>query len=294
MRIIIAGGSGLIGSYLKKTFEEAGNTVEIVSRQSGFIPWKHDQLVTHLEDSDVLINLSGHSINCRHNAANQTLILKSRVDSTRMLGKALKQCKQPPILWINASASAIYSHTEKTQHSEKSQDFANDFLAKVVEKWEKTFFDAQVLGVRQVALRTSVVLDQQDGAFKPLLLLSRFGLGGQVGNGKQVFSWVHIEDYSRIVQFVINNVSIKGVVNCSAPFPVSNAVLMRAFRQSVNMKIGIPAPKFLVKIAAIFIGTEASLILDSTNIYPDKLIKSGFKFKFDCIDKAILNLVKNN
>ena len=94
-----------------------------------------------------------------------------------MLGNALKKCKQPPTLWINASASAIYSHTEKTQHSENSKDFANDFLAKVVETWEKTFIDAKVSGVRQVALRTSVVLDQQDGAFKPLLLLSRFGLG---------------------------------------------------------------------------------------------------------------------
>lgn len=291
MRIIIAGGSGLIGSYLKKAFEEAGNTVEIISRQSGFIAWEHNQLVTHLENSDVLINLSGHSINCRHNDANQALILNSRVDSIKMLGKALKQCKLPPTLWINASASAIYSHTEKTQHSENSKDFANDFLAKVVETWEKTFFDAHIPGVRQVALRTSVVLDQQDGAFKPLLLLSRFGLGGQVGNGKQVFSWVHIEDYLRIVQFIINNQEIDGIVNCNSPFPVSNAVLMTAFRKSVNVKIGIPAPKFLVKIAAIFIGTEPSLLLDSTNIYPEKLIKAGFEFKFDCIDQAILNLV---
>ncbi len=292
MRIIIAGGSGLIGSYLKKVFEEAGNIVEIISRQSGFIPWVHEELVSHLEKSDVLINLSGHSINCRHNTANQSLILSSRVEGTQMLGRALKQCKQPPTLWINASASAIYSHTEKKQHSEDSKDFANDFLAKVVDKWEITFFDAQISGVRQVALRTSVVLDQQDGAFKPLLLLSRLGLGGQVGNGKQVFSWVHIEDYARIVQFIIKNQEIDGIVNCSSPFPVSNAALMNAFRQSVNIKIGIPAPKFLVKIAAVFIGTEASLILDSTNIYPDKLIKAGFKFKFDSIDKAISNLVK--
>ena len=223
MRIIIAGGSGLIGSYLKKAFEEAGSMVEIISRQSGFIPWEHDQLVAHLENSDVLINLSGHTINCRHNASNQALILNSRIDGTKMLGKALKQCKQPPTLWINASASAIYSHTEETQHSENSKDFANDFLAKVVETWEKTFF-----------------------------------------------------------------------VNCNSPFPVSNAVLMSAFRKSVNMKIGIPAPKFLVKIAAIFIGTEPSLILDSTNVYPEKLIKAGFEFKFDCIDKAILNLVKSD
>lgn len=294
MRIIIAGGSGLIGSYLKNKFEEAGNTIEIISRQSGFIAWEHDQLVAHLENSDVLINLSGRSINCRHNAVNQAQILNSRVESTRMLGTALKDCSKPPTLWINASASAIYSHSDKTQHSENSNDFANDFLSKVVETWEKTFFGFQIEGVRQVALRTSVVLDTQDGAFKPLLLLSRFGLGGKVGNGKQVFSWIHIEDYYRIVKFIINNHEIDGVVNCNSPFPVSNALLMSAFRKSVNVKIGIPAPKFLVKIAAFFIGTEPSLILDSTNIYPEKLIKAGFEFKFDCIDQAISNLVNAN
>ena len=294
MRIIIAGGTGLIGSYLKNKFEEAGNTVEIISRQNGFIAWEHNQLVSSLENSDVLINLSGRSINCRHNTVNQAQILNSRVESTRMLGTALKECSKPPTLWINASASAIYSHSEKIQHTENSQNFAHDFLAKVVETWEKTFNDAQVPGVRQVTLRTSVVLDPQDGAFKPLLLLSRLGLGGQVGNGKQFFSWIHIHDYSRIVQFIINNQEIVGIVNCASPLPVSNADLMRAFRKSVNMKIGIPAPKFLVKIAAIFIGTEPSLILDSTNIYPEKLIKAGFEFKFDSIDKAIFNLVKGN
>lgn len=294
MRIVIAGGSGLIGSYLKKVFENTGNSVEIVSRQAGFIPWVHDELVAHLEKSDVLINLSGHSINCRHTATNKALILNSRVESTRMLGQAVKACKQPPTLWINASASAIYSHTEKTQHSESSKDFANDFLAKVVETWEKTFFDFQIVGVRQVALRTSVVLDPQDGAFRPLLLLSRLGLGGKVGNGKQLFSWIHIEDYARIVQFVIENVTIEGVLNCNSPFPVSNSVLMSAFRKSVNMEIGIPAPKFLVKVAAVFIRTEPSLILNTTNIYPGKLINTGFEFKYDCIDKAIHNLVKGD
>ncbi len=293
MNILIAGGTGFIGTYLKKRFEEKGENVKLVSRTGIDVPWVHQSLVDELEHTDMVINLAGKTINCRHTRENKKMILDSRIKATSLLGNAIAACKNPPLLWVNASASAIYKSDTIAPATETSEHLADDFLADVVRRWETDFFSFKLPSTRQIALRTSVVLGRSKGAFPSLLRLTRLGLGGKVGNGKQIFSWIHIGDYFRIVEFLIQNDSITGVVNCTSPAPLSNAALMKEMRSKVKIPFGLPAPEFAVRIGAFFIGTESSLLLDSTNIYPERLLNAGFKFKFGDISTAISDLVSS-
>ena len=293
MNILIAGGTGFIGTYLKKRFEEKGENVKLVSRTGIDVSWVHQSLVDALEHTDMVINLAGKTINCRHTGENKKMILDSRIKATSLLGNAIAACKNPPLLWVNASASAIYKSDTIAPATETSEHLADDFLADVVRRWETDFFSFKLPSTRQIALRTSVVLGRSKGAFPSLLRLTRLGLGGKVGNGKQIFSWIHIGDYFRIVEFLIQNDSITGVVNCTSPAPLSNAALMKEMRSKVKIPFGLPAPEFAVRIGAFFIGTESSLLLDSTNIYPERLLNAGFKFKFGDISTAISDLVSS-
>lgn len=293
MNIVIAGGTGFIGTYLKKRFEDQGDVVKIVSRNINHIPWTHKSLVAELEGIDLLINLAGRSINCRHTVENKEQILQSRLKSTQLLGEAVLACKNPPKLWINASASAIYKPSETVVSTEKTTDLATDFLGTVVAQWEKVFFGFKNTKTRQIALRTSVVLGRSEGAFPPLYNLSRFGMGGPVGNGRQIFSWIHLEDYFRIIMFAVENLNISGVINCTSPNPLSNAALMKVMRKNAGMPFGMPAPVFAVKIGAMLIGTESDLLLNSSNLYPEVLINAGFEFKFKDVDSAIADLKKS-
>ncbi len=293
MNILIAGGTGFIGTYLKKRFEEKGENVKLVSRTGIDVPWVHQSLVDELEHTDMVINLAGKTINCRHTGENKKMILDSRIKATSLLGNAIAACKNPPLLWVNASASAIYKSDTIAPATETSEHLADDFLADVVRRWETDFFSFKLPSTRQIALRTSVVLGRSKGAFPSLLRLTRLGLGGKVGNGKQIFSWIHIGDCFRIVEFLIQNDSITGVVNCTSPAPLSNAALMKEMRSKVKIPFGLPAPEFAVRIGAFFIGTESSLLLDSTNIYPERLLNAGFKFKFGDISTAISDLVSS-
>lgn len=293
MNILIAGGTGFIGTYLKKRFEEKGENVKLVSRTGIDVPWVHQSLVDELEHTDMVINLAGKTINCRHTGENKKMILDSRIKATSLLGNAIEACKNPPLLWVNASASAIYKSDTIAPATETSEHLADDFLADVVRRWETDFFSFKLPSTRQIALRTSVVLGRSKGAFPSLLRLTRLGLGGKVGNGKQIFSWIHIGDYFRIVEFLIQNDSITGVVNCTSPAPLSNAALMKEMRSKVKIPFGLPAPEFAVRIGAFFIGTESSLLLDSTNFFPERLLNAGFKFKFGDISTAISDLVSS-
>ena len=243
-----------------------------------------------LNGADLLIKLAGYTINCRHNTENSEKILNSRLQTTTMLGKAMQSCTQPPALWMNASASAIYPSEITMPAGESAPVTDRTFLSRVVAEWEKCFFSFQSTEIRQVALRTSVVLGH-GGAFEPLYQLSRFGLGGATGSGKQFFSWIHIEDYYRIVKFVIEQPQISGVLNCTSANPVTNSELMRAMRKAVGVPFGLPAPAFAVKIGAVFIGTESSLLLDSSYMIPQKLKAEGFVFEFPEINIAVLDIV---
>lgn len=128
---------------------------------------------------------------------------------------------------------------------------------------------------------------------KPFVNLVRFGLGGKQGSGKQMFSWIHLEDLFDIVLFLQSQENLSGVFNCSSPNPIDNATLMKALRKEMGVKVGLPSPEWMLKMGAVFIGTETELILKSRWVVPEKLVEAGYQFKFPVIDKALANILKD-
>ena len=290
-KVVIAGGTGFIGSYLSKRFEESGYKVLIVSRQEGHVSWLPADLKNAVDGAELVVNLAGKSINCRHTKANKRALLESRIHTTLLIGKAIECAENPPKLWINASASGVYKPSKEMPMTEINYLIANDFLSELVQQWEKVFFDFQLSKTRRIALRTSVVLGKNDGALQPLLRLTRLGFGGKLADGNQMFSWIHIEDYFQVILFLLENPLMTGVCNCTSPSPLRNAQLMKSIRETLRIPFGIPAPAFAVTFGAAIVGIEPSLILNSSYLLPKYLIDNGFKFRFPQIEEALDQLV---
>lgn len=292
-KIVLAGGTGFIGNYLQQKFVEKGYEVLIISRQKNCIQWKNfDEIVNALNGAEMLINLAGKSVNCRYTEKNKQEILSSRVETTTILGKAILQCKNPPAIWINSSTATIYRYSEDSPMTETNGEIGTGFSVDVATQWEKAFFNFHLPNTRQVALRISLVLGKNGGFMKPMINLVKFGLGGKQGNGKQMFSWIHIEDLYQIILFLQENKELNGAFNCATPNPITNSVLMQTFRKTMNVKFGLPSPKFLLEIGARLIKTETELILKSRWVIPEKLLQAGFTFKYPTIDKALENIIK--
>jgi len=291
-KIVLAGGTGFVGKYLKTKFSELGYEVKIISRQNNSIQWTDlISIQEAIDNSEMLINLAGKSVDCRYNKKNKEEILRSRTETTKILGDIILKCKNPPELWINSSTATIYRHAEDRPMTESDGEIGSGFSVSVAKEWEKTFFDFRLPKTRQVALRMAIVLGKDGGVMIPFKNLVRFGLGGKQGNGNQMFSWIHIADLFGIIQFLQSNKKMTGAYNCSAPNPVSNETLMQSLRQAINVKFGLPSPKLLLKIGAIIIRTETELILKSRWVIPERLTKAGFQFQFSTIDKALINIL---
>jgi uncharacterized protein (TIGR01777 family) len=293
-KIVIAGGTGFIGQYLTEQFEKMGYDVLVISRSKGDVQWNDTSgIVSALENAEVVINLAGKSVDCRYNEKNKTAILQSRTETTRMIGEAIGKCQHPPALWINSSTATIYRHAEDRPMTEENGEIGKGFSVDVATLWEKTFFDFKLKQTRQIALRMAIVLGKNGGVIKPFLNLVRFGLGGKQGNGKQMFSWIHIADVFNIMVFAMEHKELASVYNCSAPNPVTNEVLMQTFREKTNAKIGLPSPEWLLQMGAVIIKTETELILKSRWVVPEKLLQAGYKFRYPFIDGALENILHN-
>lgn len=291
-KVILAGGTGFIGQYFQEKLHRLGYEVCIISRQHSNIIWTNTAgIVEALENSDMLINLAGKSVNCRYHIKNKEEILKSRTDTTKILGQAILACKNPPPLWINSSTATIYRHADDRPMTENSGEIGSGFSVEVAKEWERAFFSFELPKTRQVALRIAIVLGEHGGVMTPYTNLVRYGLGGRQGTGNQKFSWIHVEDLFRIILFLKERVELSGVFNCSSPHPITNRELMNHFRTAMNKKFALPSPKWLLELGAFLIRTETELILKSRWVIPERLEKHGYKFKYDRIDRALQDIV---
>ena len=299
MKIIIAGGSGFLGENLEKYFTEKGNHVYILTRnpqRKNEIYWDAQTLgewKTSLESADVLVNLTGKSVDCRYHEKNKQEIYSSRINSTGILQKAVDECSEKPKIWLNASSATIYVHSEKHLNTEENGIVGDDFSMNICKSWENEFFAVKNEEIRKVALRTSIVLGNTGGAFPKLKMITKLGLGGKQGGGNQMVSWIHVDDFCRAVDCIIQNENLSGTVNITAPNPLSNQSMMRKLRNKIRIPFGLNAPVWQLEIASIFLNTETELLLKSRNVYPEKLIKNGFKFSYSTFDEAILNLLES-
>ncbi|CAD7797560.1 Epimerase family protein [Chryseobacterium aquaeductus] len=297
MKIIIAAGTGFLGKNLEKYFTEKGNEVYILTRnpkRKNEISWDAKTLDTWknlLENCDVLINLTGKSVDCRYTERNKKEIYSSRIESTKVLQKAVDQCVSKPKVWLNASSATIYVHSEKHLNTEKNGIIGDDFSMNICKSWEKEFFKVETENVRKVALRTSIVLGNNGGAFTKLKMITKFGLGGKQGRGNQNVSWIHIDDFCTAVEFIIRNNNISGEINVTAPNPLSNEEFMKKLSKEMRIPFGINAAVWQLEIASIFLKTETELLLKSRNVYPEKLIKNEFQFSYPNVESAFSNLM---
>lgn len=293
-RILIAGGKGYLGQVLSKYFTEKGHEVYCLTRtpkSNMDVYWDgetYGEWIHTLNHCDVLINLAGKSVNCRYNDKNKKVIYDSRMKSTQILGQAIKISKTPPSLWINSSTATIYDYSETRANTEQNGIIGNDFSMGIAKQWEKTVKDANVgNNVRQVLLRTSIVLGKKGEAYSTLKTLVKYGLGGTQGSGKQMVSWIHENDFARGIEYIIEHSTMAGPVNLTSPNPIQNKKFMHVFRTVLKRNFGLPHPTFLLQIGAFILGTECELILKSRYVVPERLLKSGFEFRYPKVSHAL-------
>ncbi len=297
LRIVIPGGSGQVGSILARAFCADGHEVVIISRKSrGYgrtIVWDgktRGAWASEIDGADVVINLAGHTVNCRYNKANRDRIMQSRVDSTRLVGEAIQAARCPPRIWLQASTATIYAHRYDAPNDEISgmigrgesdTTTAWGFSVDVATAWERTLDVADMPNTRKVKLRSAMTMSSDPGGiFDVLLGLVRHGLGGQSGDGRQFVSWVHHADFMRAIYWLIGHDEIDGVVNIASPNPLPNADFMRAIRDAWGMRIGLPATKWMLELGAMFLRTETELMLKSRRVVPGVLLQNGFVFRY--------------
>ncbi|MBO9730394.1 MAG: TIGR01777 family oxidoreductase [Chitinophaga sp.] len=300
-RIVIAAGTGFIGRSLVDYFG-SDNDIIILTRSPrqavgniSYVAWdgkSHGAWTAALEKADLLINLTGKSVNCRYTPANKQAILDSRLQATAVLGAVILTLQHPPKVWINAGSATIYRHAEDRAMDEFTGEIANDFSVQVCKQWEQTFNDITLPHTRKIVLRIGVTIGwQPGGVMQPYLNLVKFGLGGHQGSGKQMFTWIHITDVCRIMAWLYENETLSGTFNCTAPDPVTNKVFMQSLREASGQPFGLPAPVLLLKLGAALIGTETELLLKSRWVIPSRVLQAGFRFNFPQLKPAFRDIL---
>ncbi|REJ75563.1 MAG: TIGR01777 family protein [Acidobacteria bacterium] len=298
MKIVIPGGSGQVGSVLRRAFVRDGHEAIVLTRNPDpgdpsevFWDGSSDGEWTHsLEGADAVINLAGRNVNCRYNPANRREIMSSRVDSARVVGEAIASSGDSPKVWLQMSTATIYEHTYGPANDDLTGVIGGNepgapdtwnFSIDVATSWEKAANDIETRNTRKVLMRSAIVMSpDRGGPFDVLLWLVRMGLGGTAGDGRQFVSWVHDRDFVSAVCFLIENDSLEGPVNIAAPNPIPNAEFMRELREAWGAWFGIPSPEFLLELGAIFLRTETELILKSRRVVSKRLTDTGFEFEF--------------
>ena len=301
--IVIAGGNGFLGRHLAQHFRQLGYRVRSLVRHPGPGPDELARDGRHpgswaaaLEGAAALVNLAGRTVDCRYNAANRRAILASRVDSTRALGAAVAACRVPPRAWLNSSTATIYADTrgEQPANTEAAGIMGEGFSVEIARTWEAAFAAAETPGTRHVALRTSIVLGRDGGAFPVMARLARLGLGTPQAGGQQWVSWLHVADFCQAVAFLLMQTTEVGAFNLCAPEPLPNRAFNGLLSQALRPWLRLPQPRWLLEVGAFVLRTETELILKSRKVYPQRLLELGFQFQFPSAEAAIADLLRTN
>ncbi len=308
MKIIIAGGTGQVGTILARALQQDGHEVVVMSRGRDRAAWKVVEWdaktlgswASELEGADVVINLAGRSVNCRYTDENKKAIIDSRVDSARVVGAAISKAQVPPRIWLQMSTATIYAHRYDAPNDEASGIIGGSepnvpegwgFSIEVAKSWEREVDNADTPQTRKVKMRTAVVMSPDHGGpFDMLLRLVQFGLGGRNGDGQQYVSWIHYMDLVRAIYWLIEHKELENEVILAAPNPETNSEFMRDLRTAWGRRLGLGSTRWMLEIAAVVLGTETELILKSRRVVPRKLMESGFSFVYPRWAEAARNL----
>ena len=261
-------------------------------------PW-----AAELDGADVVINLAGRSVDCRYHARNLAEMMASRVNSTRVIGQAIAQAKNPPRVWLQASTATIYAHRFDAPNDEATGVIGGHepgvpaLWAKSIDialAWEAELAAAPTPRTRKVALRSAMTMSLDRGAvFSVLARLCRFSFGRQ-GDGRQYVSWIHEYDFVEAVKFLIARDDLAGAFNLCAPHPLPNRDFIAALSHALGTKLAVPVPNWALEIGTFFLRTETELILKSRRVVPGRLLDAGFKFRYPTWAEAAVELANRN
>ena len=296
MKVLITGSSGLIGSALAKSLTSNGHDVIRLLRHSfanDSPVWGPENGVMDLADVgeiNAVVHLAGENIaDGRWSGSKKNRILNSRVRGTKLLAEYFADSDQKPQVIISASAVGFYGD-RGTEIVDEESNAGKSFLANVCVQWEDALNAAVEMGIRVVKVRFGTVLSINGGALKKMLLPFKIGAGGVIGSGKQYMSWVSIDDAVEMIQFAIANDSIQGPINLVTPNAISNRKFTRTFGQVLHRPTIFPLPAFAIRIALGEMADE--LLLNSTRVFPKKLVESGYKFLQPELSQALDHLTK--
>jgi uncharacterized protein len=305
-KYVVAGGSGFVGLSLAHHLAERGAAVVILSRSAPKAAgtWRHriwdgrtlGNWRDELDGAAGLVNLAGRSVNCIKTPDHQDEILRSRVESTRVLGEALRSVAAPPAVWVQMSTAHIYGDPPEETCMEESA-FGYGLAPFVARAWEETFRAGVLPSQRGVILRTSFVLGRNRGAgagaLDTLRLVAKMGLGGRVGSGRQGISWIHETDLNRLIERGLTEDAMQGAYIASAPNPVSQAEFMGQLRRAVGAPIGLPAFAWMVRLGApLFLRTDPDLALYGRYVVSTRLAAEGFAFQHPTLPEALHDLFR--
>lgn len=296
-KIVIAGGTGLVGARLVRQLHQAGHLVHVLTRSGrgqdveGLLFQGWEALPEVLEDAAALINLSGEGIvDQAWTPARKAHLRESRIGSTRRLVEALKATNRPPAVLVNASAIGIYGPTGEASADESAPE-GTGFLAELCREWEEAAQSAEPLGVRVVRLRLGVVLAKEGGALPRMALPVRFFAGSRLGSGTQALSWIHLDDLVRMIEEAALNPAWQGAINATAPRPCTQAELVRALADHLRRPLW-PVPAWITALALrLVLGERASMLLAPCAVIPGKALSLGFEFRFQGIRQAVEDLL---
>jgi uncharacterized protein (TIGR01777 family) len=297
-KVILAGGSGFLGTALARQLVRRGADVVILTRavRSGHsdgavrqVRWDGQSLgpwAREMDGARAVVNFTGRNVNCRYHAANRRAILASRVDAVRVIDQAILRCPTPPAVVVQAATLAIVGDAGDTILDESAQPGIG-FSPDVAKAWEAAFNETETPRTRRVLMRISFALGREGGALGTLAALTKCFLGGSVGSGRQYVSWIHADDLSRAILWSIENDHARGLYNVTSPNPVSNREFMRELRHALHRPWSPPAPAWAVRVGAFLMRTESELALWGRRGVPRRLLDEGFEFRFAELGTAL-------
>jgi uncharacterized protein len=304
MRVVIAGGSGMIGRHLARALLADGWTVDILTRDVGrtsdrlpegaravaWTPNSPDGLATVLDGADGVINLAGVSLGPRPwTPGRKRAILGSRLAATDAIVAALRALppEHRPAVLVNASGSDVYTGRD-SQPADEATEPTHDFLADVCLRWEAAARVAEALGTRVALVRTAFVLASDAPVLGLLALPFRLFVGGRLGSGRQWFSWIHIDDLVGVYRLALTDPSIGGPINAAAPEPCHQTDLAGSLGRTLHRPCWLPAPAWALRLA---LRDQATLVIGSRRVVPVRAIAAGYRFRHPAIDEALADVL---
>lgn len=308
MKVVLAGGSGLIGSALAASLLRDGHEVVVLSRSPGgpagarVAIWDgktQGGWAQELSGAHAVVNLSGYPVFSRWHAHTRELIVRSRIDSTRAVAEAMASAANPPPVWVNFSAVGYYGETGQARVDETAPPGAG-FMGETCQAWEDAAqAPLQGAGARLAIARMGVVLSREGGALKPLTLLTKLFLGGHLADGAHGMSWIHEEDAVAMVRAAMGlptgsseqGEAWEGPYNVTSPHPVSHREFMATMRKVLHRPWSPPVPAFALRAASWFGAPPADILLEGQYVLPRVAERRGFRFAYPNLEEALRSLL---